>query len=136
MAVAGESLSQGSYSMVAPEENPNSGMCSTSGSTHISVNGRLASSLADSSNDRRCRRWRGRRQSIEAKDYVEALRGSSSDCSEPKKGAEANDTEGSAILTDTKMVLYLFYLDLNVPYVKRVSYLFCTIFWQLLKPVR
>lgn len=88
--------------MVAPEENQNSGICSTSGSTHVSVNGCLASSLVDSSKDRRCRRWRGRRPSIEAKDYVQTLRDSSSDCSEPKKGAEANDAEVSA---DTKMVL-------------------------------
>lgn len=103
--VAGESLSQGSCSMAAPEEIQNSGMCSTSGSTHLSVNGgRLASTLvAFNKEDRRCRRWRGRRQSIEAKDYVEALRGSSSDCREPMKGAEASDTDGSPILTDTKM---------------------------------
>jgi len=114
MTVAGESLSQGSCSMVAPEENHNSGMCSTSGSTHISINGCLSSSLVDSSKDRGCRRWRGRRQSIEAKDYVKTFRGSSSDDSEPKRGVEANDTEVSAILTDTKMVLHL-NIDLYMP---------------------
>lgn len=103
--------------MAAPEEIQNSGLCSTSGSTHLSVNGgRLASTfVACSKEDRRCRRWRGRRKSTEAKDYVEALCGSSSDCREPKKSAEASDTDGSAILTDTKMV---FYLILNPLYVK------------------
>ena len=107
-------------------------MCSTSGSTHLSVNGgRLASTpVAFNKEDRRCRRWRGRRQSIEAKDYVEALRGSSSDCREPMKGAEASDTDGSPILTDTKMVVYLINIDLDVHYVKYLSYLCCGILWQ------
>ena len=110
--------------MVAPEEIQNSGMCSTSGSNHLSVNGgRLASALvACSKEHRRCRRWRGRRQSIEAKDHVQALWGSS-DSREPKKGAEASDTDGSAILTDTKMVFYLINADLDVLDVKYISFL-------------
>lgn len=101
MAVAGQSPSQSSCSMVAPEENQHSGICSTSGSTH--VNDCLASSVVDSSKDRRRRRWKGRRPPLQAKDYVESLRGSSSDCSGTNKGADTNDTEASA---DTKMVLY------------------------------
>lgn len=122
--------------MVAREENHNSGMCSTSGSTHVNVNGRLASSLVDSSKDQRSRRWRGRRPSVEAKDYVEALRGSSSGCSKRRKGAEANDAEGSAILTDTKMVLHLIDIDLHVAFVHCVhAFVFCIVLWPLLKCV-
>jgi len=118
--------------MVAPDEIQNSGMCSTSGSTHVSINGCLASSLVDSSKDHRCRRWRGRRQCVEAKDYVETLRGSTSDANELKKGEETNDTEVSAILTDTKMVWFL-NMDLNMPMLSMFhKFLFCKILWQSL----
>lgn len=133
MTAAGESLSQGSCSRAAPEEIQNSGMCSSSGSTHLSVNGgRSASALgACSKEDRRCRKWRGRRQSVEAKDYVEALWGSS-DCREPKNAGEASDMDGSAILTDTKMVFYLSNIDLDVLYAKYIhTYICCGMLWNV-----
>nr|XP_024373806.1 uncharacterized protein LOC112281474 isoform X3 [Physcomitrium patens] len=103
--VAAESFSQGSCSMTAPEEIRDSGICSTSGSTHLGVNGcRSAYLLSEGSKvDCRRRRWQGRKQFMAVREYAEGLWNSSSDLNNLKNGLEASDTSRCAFLTDTKM---------------------------------
>lgn len=92
--------------MTAPEEIRDSGICSTSGSTHLGVNGcRSAYLLSEGSKvDCRRRRWQGRKQFMAVREYAEGLWNSSSDLNNLKNGLEASDTSRCAFLTDTKMV--------------------------------
>ena len=104
-------LFQGSGSIGAVEEGRNSGMCSTSGSSHLGTNGvHLSGQLIRVGKDNGTRRrWRGRRQPDFAGEYVEALWAPVSEISKSQheidsQPAASNEVEGSAMIIDAQNV--------------------------------
>lgn len=112
-AVVGESPVQGSGRIGAVEEGRNSGMCSTSGSSHLGTNGvHLSGQLLRVDKDTRTRRrWRGRKQPVFAGEYVETLWAPFSEISKSQhdidpQPAAANEVEGSAMIIDAQNVIH------------------------------